>query len=282
MLLGSGSNPLNMKKILVPTDFSPNAEKAMNYAIQVAARAGAEILLVHAIEIGGSEAEMLVEKEKLETAGRLIGETEKIPVSTLLAEDTPVNGILSAIKDFQPDLVVMGTAGSSGVKEKLYGSRTAGVIGKSPVPVLAIPLLSEWAPPQTLLLSIKEFDISVELLAPFLSLANLFKAEIQLTIFTDTDDDYVEDYRIHEGKIAILRDILKEKYPGLKIHAVHLAGKHFRDSLQNWITSHNVSIVAMLTHHKSFLASIFSPSMTKKMSYYINVPLLAIPLPAQA
>lgn len=269
-----------MKKILVPTDFSPNAEKAMNYAIQVAARAGAEILLVHAIEMGGAESEMLTEKEKLETAGRLITETEKVTVNTLLAEDTPVNAILSAIKDFQPDLVVMGTAGSSGVKEKLYGSRTAGVIGKSPIPVLAIPLLSEWAPPKTLLLTIRDFNVKDEVLAPFISLAKLFNAEIQLTIFTDVDDDYVEDYRLHEEKIALFRDVLKEKHPGLKIHAVHLAGKHFRDSLQNWITQHEVSIVAMLTHHKNFISSIFSPSMTKKMSYYTNVPLLAIPLPA--
>ena len=40
-----------MKKILVPTDFSPEANKALDFAVQIAKQAKAEIILIHACDL---------------------------------------------------------------------------------------------------------------------------------------------------------------------------------------------------------------------------------------
>lgn len=266
-----------MKRILVPTDFSPNADKALNFAVEIARKSGAEIMLIHAVEILMDDEGFKKMKDKLDATAQSISSTESIPVATRIFSDSSVNSIINSIYEHKPELVVMGTNGSSGIKEVIYGSRTAAVIGKSPVPVLAVPLLSEWNIPKTILLAVNRFAVPDKLLSPVISVAGYFGSSIQVTVFTDTDDDFVEDFALHEARIAEFRDTLKQKYPGIEIHAVHLAGRHFRETLQNWIDKNTIDMLVMLTHKRTLIGSIFNSSMTKKMSYHTNIPLLAIP-----
>lgn len=267
-----------MKKILVPTDFSPNADKALNYAVQIARRAGGELILIHGVENYNVAEGAKIAEENMERHKKSIVEAEGVTVTTRLYTDSSVNSILSAITEFRPSLVVMGTLGSSGVKELVYGSRTGAIISKSPVPVLAVPLLSEWEAPGKILMAVNEFSASDKMTEPVFKLASLFSAEVQVAVFTDTDDDYVEDYHEHEVRVAGFSNKLREKYPNTQIHPVHLAGKHFRESLQNWIDQNKIDMVVMLTHRRTLIGSIFNSSMTRKMSYHTNVPLLAIPV----
>lgn len=271
------AKPQKMKRILVPTDFSPNAEKALNFAVQIAKKAGSGLFLLHATESYNEKDALTTAREKLSLISNSIRDTEKIDITTGIISDSSVNGILEAIAEYRADLVVMGTVGNTGFNERIFGSRTAVVIGKSPVPVLAIPLLSEWKIPGKIMVAVNQFMDADELLKPVMKLAALFNAGIQLTIFTDTDDDYVEDYILHEKGISRFRDTMKEKYRDLEIHATHLAGLHFRKSLQKWIDENNIDWLVMLTHRRNLIGSVFNSSMTKKMSYHTNIPLLAIP-----
>lgn len=266
-----------MKKILVPTDFSANAEKALNFAVQIAKKSGAEILLIHAVETLMDDEGFGQTREKLDVLARSIQAAEMVEVSTRVFSDSSVNSVINAVYENKPDLVIMGTNGSSGLKEVIYGSRTAAVIGRSPVPVLAIPLLAEWKVPKKIMLAVNKFNVPDKLLKPVITLAKLYGSALQVTVFTDTDDDYVEDFQLHEAKIADFRDGLKERYPDTEIHAVHLAGRHFRESLQGWIDKEMIDIIVMITHRRTLIGSIFNSSMTKKMSYHTNIPLLAIP-----
>ncbi len=267
-----------MKKILVPTDFSPNADKALNYAVEIARRSESELTIVHAVEAYNIEEATKVAEDKMALLKKSISDAEKLQVTTKIYNDSSVNSIITAIQDIKPDLVVMGTLGSSGVKELVYGSRTGNVISQSPVPVLAVPLLSDWNAPKNILMAVNDFTVNKKLTDPVFTLAALYNASVQVAVFTDTVDDYVEDYDEHARKIALFGSHLKELYPNTEIHAVHLAGKHFRDSLQSWITDNQIDMLVMHTHRRNLIGSIFNSSMTKKMSYHTNIPLLAIPI----
>ena len=267
-----------MKKILVPTDFSLNADKALNYAVQLAKKTGGEILLIHVVDSGEPENAGITAEEKMTPVINSIYAQEGVKASLKIYRGSIINTIAGAVGDCNADLVVMGTIGNSAIKEKIFGSRTAAVIGKSQVPVLAIPLLAEWKAPSRILAAINKFDQEDDTLAPLINLARLFGSAVQVAIFTDTDDDYVEDYDEHEGKIAVYTEQLKTSFPDVEIHAVHLAGKHFRENLENWISKNNIDILMMLTHKRNIVESIFNRSMTKKMSYHTEVPLLAIPV----
>lgn len=268
-----------MKKIIVPTDFSPNADKALNYAIQLASITGAEITLLHAIDSEIMDDKIRKATDKIALTIHRCAGANTIKITPKVCLELPVPAILSSIEECNADLVVMGTLGNTALAERILGSITASVIGKSPVPVLAIPVQSDWKVPKKILLAINRFDEKETQLLPVINLARLFEASIQVTVFTDTDDGFAEDYDEDELKIAAYRDMLKEQYQDLEIHAVHLAGKHFRENVKNWINNNEIDMMVMFTHpKKNIIEKILVGSMTKKMSYHTTIPLLSIPL----
>ncbi|MCB0775145.1 MAG: universal stress protein, partial [Chitinophagaceae bacterium] len=143
-----------MKQILVPTDFSPNAEKALDYAIQLAKFLRSEVFVLHSVDPGLPESTIADSNEKMELLKKSIASKEMVQVKTEICEGATVNAIVDVSADEKPDLVVMGTLGNSAFKEKVFGSKTAAVIGKADVPVLAIPLLAEWKVPKKILVAI--------------------------------------------------------------------------------------------------------------------------------
>jgi len=280
-----------MKKILVPTDFSPNADKALNYAVQVAKYAKARIILVHAcdlLELTFKD-RIALKKEynrsiiaeartKLAMLKKSIQETERVLITTKLYEGLIAETILHASKKHKIDMIVMGTMGNAALKGKILGSKTAGVIGKTNVPVLAVPLLSDWFEPKNILLAINNFKEGNEtVIKPIFELAALFNAEVQIATFTDKDTAKAIDYiTVERGGNAYIRQ-LNSRFKKANIQFVHLDGHTFNKTIEKHISNKEIDMVAMITHKRSFVKSIFNRSMTKRMSYHTKIPLLVLP-----
>jgi len=172
----------------------------------------------------------------------------------------------------------MGTLGITGLKEKIFGSKTAAVIGSSNTPVLAIPLEYDWSMPARYLLAINHFDEVTDILHPVFDLAKIFGAEVRAAVFTDEDKAAPVDYLADARDIEFAGDKLKRKYSDITIKAEHLYGRHFEESINDYIDKHQIDMLVMTTHKRSLVGSIFNRSLTRKMSYHAKVPILAIPV----
>ena len=280
-----------MKKILVPTDFSPNAARAIDYAVQIAKLNQATIYVIHACDnldtLNMENVQPRREYNKkitdeafdnLEMIRRSIEETEQVLVNIQLYSGPVNDTILLAAQEHNADLLIMGTLGISGIKEAIFGSKTAAVISNTTVPVLAIPLEYDWSPPLKFLLAINHFDEVSDILYPVFDLAKTFKAEVRLTVFTDEDNIVSSNYLTDAREIKFAEDKLRKKYSDLVINAEHLTGRHFEESINEFIESNQIDLLAMMTHKRSFIGSIFNRSITRKMSYHSKVPILAIPV----
>ena len=280
-----------MKKILVPTDFSPNAARAIDYAVQIAKLNQATIYVIHAcdnldtlnmenVQLRREYNKKITDKafDNLEMIRRSIEETEQVLVNIQLYSGPVNDTILLAAQEHNADLVIMGTLGISGIKEAIFGSKTAAVISNTTVPVLAIPLEYDWSPPSKFLLAINHFDEVSDILNPVFDLAKTFKAEVRLAVFTDEDNIVSSNYLTDARDIKFAEDNLRKKYSDLVINAEHLTGRHFEESINEFIESNQIDLLAMMTHKRSFIGSIFKRSITRKMSYHSKVPILAIPV----
>jgi nucleotide-binding universal stress UspA family protein len=280
-----------MKKILVPTDFSPNAVRAIDYAVQIAKLNQATIHIIHACDhLYALDIGYVLSKEdynkkitdeafnKLEIIKKSIEETEKVLVNTQLYSGAVNDTILVAAQEHNADLIIMGTLGISGIKDKIFGSQTAAIIGNSEVPILAIPLEYDWSPPSKFLLAINYFDEVSEVLYPAFDLAKAFNAEVRLTVFTDEGSIAVSDYLEDAREINFAEEKLRKKYSDIVIKTEHLSGRHFEESINEYIDSNQIDLLVMTTHKRSFIESIFNRSITRKMSYHSKVPILAIPV----
>ena len=149
-----------MKTIFVPTDFSDNADNALYFAIELAKKQNAKLVLIHAFQLPIVVAAVpydIINNEKLElkkeAENNLKAQCLKIKHSGnltyeyILEEGPAVDVILKHAKEKKADIIIMGTKGASGLKAVLFGSITESVIEKTELPVLAIPNKTKFSTP---------------------------------------------------------------------------------------------------------------------------------------
>lgn len=141
-----------ISRILVPTDFSEPSKRALKYATDFAQTQGAELVLVHVLEIpvypvevgiGAALTARLAEDMK-PVVNRELERLRQheipagIPSRTLLREGQAAHEICEAAKETGADLIVIATHGYSGVQHLLMGSTAEKVVRKAPCPVLVV------------------------------------------------------------------------------------------------------------------------------------------------
>lgn len=140
----------NIKKILIPTDGSTNSMHAAEYGLGIAKMLDAEIMVVFVIdEIVLEQIARLSQHDVVEDTLKMDGQryikyivesAQKVGVrsSSMVAEGRPFEQIVHLAKDFNMDLIVMGSYGRRGADRILIGSVTERVIEYSPCPVIII------------------------------------------------------------------------------------------------------------------------------------------------
>ncbi len=280
-----------MKKILVPTDFSTCANNAVNFAVQSAKYLPVEVTLFHAFKIPTAvyteyvgvnpqlNQSLLDEVHlKLADVKKSIEETEGVVVKTYVSTIPVVEAILELEAQIKFDLVVMGTLGEGGMKEAIWGSKTASLIGKSKVPVMVIPYYYEWKKPAKFLFATNHFEETFSILDYLFAMVRLYKAILNVTVITDEDDDKAETFLEHTRQLPVYEKMLKTHYNDKDLIALHLYGKAVEDTLQKYIAENRIDILTMVTYpRKGFFERLFHPSFAKRMSYDTTIPLLVIP-----
>jgi nucleotide-binding universal stress UspA family protein len=140
------------KRILVPVDFSPSANLAVESAIDLARRYDAALDLVYvyqSVAYALPDGYVLITPDQLNEILRVF-ETQLAAakenahkagvakVETALLQGYPINEILRRAEDRKAELIVMGTHGRSGIKRLVLGSVAENVLRSSSCPVLVI------------------------------------------------------------------------------------------------------------------------------------------------
>jgi nucleotide-binding universal stress UspA family protein len=142
---------VNLRKILVPIDFSEPSRKAMQYAHLFAKQFNAEVLLLHVIEFTPLPAPPLavVQDETTqaslhESAAKELGKWRDAIGSQAMVRASVRNGlsahaeIVNAAAEGNIDLIVLGTRGRTGLAHLLIGSTAERVVRHAPCPVLVV------------------------------------------------------------------------------------------------------------------------------------------------
>ena len=152
-------NPVavTFERILVPTDFSETSERALEYAKAIAKKDNSQLLLVHvsppmniitppeAAWVDVAELET-AEEERLEQSGAAL-RSEGYRARTISLTGALYDELLSAVKQNDVDLIVLGTHGRKGYDRLLLGSDAEAILRQVRCPVLlvgpAAPALQE-------------------------------------------------------------------------------------------------------------------------------------------
>jgi nucleotide-binding universal stress UspA family protein len=144
---------IDLRRILVPTDFSQWSGSALTYAVAFAEKFGAEVLLLHVVQdlavfvpeaalpaaplVPPVEQFLRAAREALDRAagGPVAG---GVAVHPEVAEGVPAEEIVRLARERDVDLIVMGTHGRTGLAHVLLGSVAEKVVRRAPCPVLTV------------------------------------------------------------------------------------------------------------------------------------------------
>lgn len=139
------------KRILVPVDGSPTSNKALVAALQMARESGGRVRILHALDelayLSGFEFSADILQVARQYATKVlddaldVAKSAGVPADTRLEEQTGKrlgDVVAAAARDWEADLVVVGTHGRHGVGRVLLGSGAEQVLRLAPVPVLAV------------------------------------------------------------------------------------------------------------------------------------------------
>ncbi len=142
---------INLKTILVPSDFSECSEAALRYGLELARRFDARLHLLHVVQdpltqpwaAEGFSAPLFetIDKWQKEAKERLAqavpaSDAARVTISATVA--WPFAEILRYATEHDVDLIVMGTHGRGGVTHVLLGSIAEKVVRRAPCPVLTV------------------------------------------------------------------------------------------------------------------------------------------------
>lgn len=272
-----------MKRILVPTDFSEHAEDALKVAAQIAKKNDSEIIVLHMLELphqmndailgGASIPEtMLFMKKANEMLDNISSRPylDGIPVTEIVKIDKPIHGITQVSKDYDIDLIIMGSHGSSGIDELLIGSNTEKVVRNSEIPVLVIKKdISDFKVTNIVFAS----DFSEETKKPFEKLLNFtkfFESKIHLVTIC-TPNSFKPTHVIEKAMKNFITEFNITNY------TTHIYNDtNIEKGIINFANSINADIIGMCTHGRTGFAHFFNGSISEGLVNHAIRPVITL------
>ncbi|WP_142784932.1 universal stress protein [Changchengzhania lutea] len=270
-----------MKKILVPTDFSLQADNALDVAVQLAKKNQCELHLLHVLELPLHKVDALstyndlpeavffmkLARKKFDTL-RSKSDLNGIEVYEHVEFHDIFKGVFQVCKKQHIDLVVMGSNGVSGLREMLIGSNTEKVVRTSETPVLVIKNKHDS-------FQIKDFvfasDFKEESKKPFekaLHFAKLFKAKMHL-LMVNTPTKFLST---EEANTRIQDFISMRKALDYEVHIYNDAT--IEKGIMHFSASINADLIAMSTHGRQGISHFFNGSVSEDLVNHAKRPVM--------
>jgi nucleotide-binding universal stress UspA family protein len=272
-----------MKHILFPTDFSLNSEMALPFAAEMARLFNAELTIFNSYKLPYSKSNLLMSmqdrmredslRELQKIKDRVLNDARyqdlKVNIDSRVGSFVPL--IPKVANDCSSNIIVMGTKGASSIKEIFIGSNTLEVIQTTRCPVLAIPEHAEN-------FNIKKIAMATDLrkvgspdrLKVLFKLAKITQSPIEfVNVVRKQDESYAEE----KAKQAALLEEMAGDIP-TSIHFV--TNEDIIDGLSEYINNKKPDMLAMLSRKHSLFERIFTKSITNKLSFRTEIPLLVI------
>jgi nucleotide-binding universal stress UspA family protein len=274
-----------MKKILFPTDFSDAANNAFVHALEFAKIVNGELVLLHTFELPMYDNQFFPENYNVlfdslqlsqfdmfkDEISKLHSIAEKlnlnhIKMSHRLMDGTLLFNIKKAIEEEKIDFIVMGTSGVTGWEAFFLGTNTGAVLTAVDMPVLSVPVDSEFRKIETIGFTTRYRSKDKKALRDVLKIAKKTKATVKC-LYVKTNDSDVSASTIKEWE---------EEFADEPILFSIIPSDDVQDTILDFVLFKDIDVLAMLTYKRNFFVELFKPSLTQKFSNRLGIPVLAM------
>lgn len=260
-----------MQKILIPTDFSENAARAIAYASALFADRRCLFILVHIQKPTENEVDYA---SKVENVSQQIEKCKKVftnpnhHVDSLLSTGRFIESIRKIVEAQEIDLIVMGTKGTNNSTKMPIGTNTRNIITKVQCPVLVVPNKSKYGPikevvfPTDLYLrySSKTMEPLTSILVDNKSILNIIYRKTNKAELTKTQ--------------LISKEYLNNIHNEITVKFHEITSANLRGELKKYIDKNDTQLIAMSAKSLNFIQVLISKGSPETDSFIRNTPFL--------
>lgn len=273
-----------MKNILLLTDFSKNAQNAIDYALQffLGEDLNFYILNVHkssnytmgdlmTTSPGSSVYDSIIKNPKAKLKKIIIELENKYANESYSFEgvcdfDDFISAIKQTIELKDIDLIVMGTNGATNANEVIFGSNTLSTIRNVDHPILVIPEGFKFTKPNTILFVTEQDEVfAKKSLYPLSYIISKYDSE--LLILTLDNQNSID-------LIAEKKNTIGSYFKGCQHSFYNISEIPADIAIDAFMQIKPVDITAKIINKKSFLTRLLKGSTTNAITYKTRVPLL--------
>ena len=271
-----------MKKILFATDFSKNAEKAFHFALKIAEKHHAELIMLHVFDIPpvyghpyliGPDEMTKQASKSWESALREFFKkfnSDLEPTFIVVQNNSISKGILSVIKEHKPNLIIAGVKGKSVLKEIFIGSATKVLLKKSPVPLLAVPEKAHYRGFKKVIYASDLQDFDLNSLEKLIKVVKPYKPDIKF-VHICTDDQCGDS-----EKMEWFKNLVKENISYEHISFELLLSDNVFAKLNTYIKENDFDLMVMLEkEHTGIFERLFHEDLVWTMEFNTSIPILS-------
>lgn len=276
-----------MKTILIPTDFSENSWKALEYAVGLFRDIPCNLYLFHVGTLRQSpvrgntfaipevQKERPAEQEFKELLQRIKGlpHTSKHRFMPLQAYGNLVSAIRKAVNENKVDLIVMGTKGASGIRQKVVGSNTGDVITKVQCKLLVVPEDAEFNGVKEVVFPTNYQNFYTHSILETVSEILLLTGAAFRILYVSRPEQPLNPVQKQHRKF--LAEYLGEAFPD-KFSFHTLTNANVNQGIENFIVRKKGDMIVMVAKNLNFFQKLFFDTIIEKMSFHTKVPLLVL------
>lgn len=271
-----------MKRIVVPTDFSPLAESALKIAADLAKKHEAEIYLLHFLDLpldlidptqGGDQnlpESIFFMKLAHQRFTKAMSKPylEGIKVHETVEFNAAFEGIMNVSKKHGCDLIIMGSHGSEGLKEVFVGSNTEKVVRYSDIPVLVVKH------------EIHDFDVKRMVYATNLSTETANSFNQARKFMSDMNAAFDVVFINTPGKFKTSNEIddriksFKNVVGGEDFSVVVQNDHNVEDGILNYARKVEADLVGIGTHGRKGIARLLNGSLSEHIVNHAKRPVI--------
>lgn len=274
-----------MQTILVPTDFSEQANYALEVAHDIAKKSNGSLKLLNIVEApGGGTFNSMGEittgdpmdniymMEMLNQMKRRIKDLASNPkfsgvnISTEVTVGNPYNSIAHEIATSKVDLVVMGSKGSSGLEETLIGSNTEKVVRRAKCPVLTVKSQTDITGIRNIVFASDFRENEDNVVDGIKQFQNLFGAKLHL-VRVNTPNNFTSD---RELKVRMSDFAARHQLENFTFNIYNEAVEE--DGIIYFADEIDADVIALATHGRTGLMHLLGGSIAEDVVNHAKRP----------
>jgi nucleotide-binding universal stress UspA family protein len=279
----------DIKKILVPVDFSETSLQALKQAVLIAKTAGAAIKIIHvaqevyfpAAEDAPLRNEDAINKSifkrsvaELKKIVKQIYATDALSIDYAIKSGNVIDTVCYLAEQEKFDLIIMGTHGVSGVKEFFAGSNSYKTVRHSICPVLTIQKNTGTINFKNIILPIRLERNSRQKVDYVVELARLFNSTVIIAGYTD-DTDEAKQFKVKQYVAQVEKYLTKNS---ITYKSKLIFASDFVKQILKLAGKSNAGLIVTMKEHDFSMDQIIKGSYSEQLVNHSTIPVLSIPV----